>query len=96
MLCVALGKQTLIWPTKTAWIFIILTGTVDVVISRSLYYLVLRRMQMSVHTIVLTLSPVAAVLWAFILFNTMPTAQQFIGGVGVIVGVVMVTIRRNN
>jgi drug/metabolite transporter (DMT)-like permease len=95
MLCVAIGKQALIWPTKTAWIFIILTGTVDVVISRSLYYMVLRRMQMSVHTIVLTLSPVAAVLWAFLLFNTVPTAQQFIGGVGVIVGVFMVTIRRN-
>jgi drug/metabolite transporter (DMT)-like permease len=95
MLCVAVGKQALIWPTKTAWALIILTGTVDVVISRSLYYLVLRRMQMSVHTIVLTLSPVAAVLWAFILFNTVPTAQQFIGGVGVVAGVFMVTIRRN-
>jgi drug/metabolite transporter (DMT)-like permease len=95
MLGVALGKQALIWPTKTAWIFIILTGTVDVVISRALYYLVLRRMQMSIHTIVLTLSPVAAVLWAFILFDTVPTTQQLIGGVGVIVGVFMVTIRRS-
>jgi drug/metabolite transporter (DMT)-like permease len=95
MLCVALGKQALIWPTKMAWVFILLTGTVDVVISRALYYLVLRRMQMSIHTIVLTLSPVAAVLWAFILFDTVPTAQQLIGGIGVILGVFMVTLRRN-
>jgi drug/metabolite transporter (DMT)-like permease len=95
MFCVAVGKQALIWPTKMAWIFIILTGTVDVVISRALYYLVLRRMQMSIHTIVLTLSPVAAVLWAFILVDTVPTAQQLIGGIGVIIGVFMVTLRRN-
>ncbi len=95
MFCVALGKQALIWPTKTAWLFIILTGTVDVVISRALYYLVLRRMQMSIHTIVLTLSPLAAVLWAFMLFDTVPTAQQLIGGLGVLIGVFMVTIRRN-
>jgi len=95
MFCVAIGKQALIWPTKTAWLLIILTGTVDVVISRALFYLVLRRMQMSIHTIVLTLSPVAAVLWAFILFDSAPAAQQLIGGVGVILGVFMVTIRRN-
>ena len=91
----AIGKQALIWPTKTAWLLIILTGTVDVVISRALFYLVLRRMQMSILTIVLTLSPVAAVWWAFILFDTVPTAQQLIGGVGVLLGVFMVTIRRN-
>ena len=94
MFCVALGKQALIWPTKTAWLFLSLTGTVDVVISRSLFYLVLRQMQMSVLSIVLTLSPVAAVLWAFVLFDTVPTVQQLIGGVGVIIGVFMVTIRR--
>ena len=95
MFCVALGKQALIWPTKTAWLFLILTGTVDVVISRALFYLVLRRMQMSIHTIVLTLSPVAAILWAFLLFDTVPTIQQLSGGVGVVVGVFMVTLRRN-
>jgi drug/metabolite transporter (DMT)-like permease len=94
MFCVAIGKQALIWPTKTAWLLIILTGTMDVVISRALFYLVLRRMQMSIHTIVLTLSPVAAVLWAFILFDTVPTVQQLIGGVGVLLGVFLVTIRR--
>ena len=42
-----------------------------------------------------TLSPVAAILWTFLLFDTEPTVQQLIGGVGVIFGVFMVTIRRN-
>jgi drug/metabolite transporter (DMT)-like permease len=93
LFCIALGRQALIWPGATAWGFIILTATVDVVVSRALFYLVLRQMQMSVLSIVLTLSPVAAVLWAFILFDTVPTVQQLIGGVGVILGVFMVTIR---
>ena len=95
LLCIAVGRQALIWPGAIAWGFIILTAIVDVVISRALFYLVLRQMQMSVLSIVLTLSPVAAVLWAFVLFDTVPTAQQLIGGVGVILGVFMVTIRRS-
>ncbi len=92
---IALGRRALIWPDSSTWLLLIMTGTVDVVISRSLFYLVLRRMTMSIHSIVLTLSPVAAISWAFLLFNTMPTIQQFVGGVGVILGVLMVTIRRN-
>jgi len=92
---IAMGRQALIWPGATAWGLIIMTATIDVVISRALYYLVLRQMQISVLSIVLTLSPVAAVLWAFILFDTVPTVQQLIGGVGVILGVFMVSIRRN-
>jgi drug/metabolite transporter (DMT)-like permease len=92
---IALGRRALIWPDSSTWLLLIMTGTVDVVISRSLFYLVLRRMTMSIHSIVLTLSPVAAILWAFLLFDTMPTVQQLVGGVGVILGVFMVTIRRN-
>lgn len=92
---IALGRRALIWPDSSTWLLLIMTGTVDVVISRSLFYLVLRRMTMSIHSIVLTLSPVAAISWAFLLFDTMPTIQQFVGGVGVILGVLMVTIRRN-
>ncbi len=92
---IAMGRHALIWPGGTAWGLIIMTATIDVVISRALYYLVLRQMQISVLSIVLTLSPVAAVLWAFILFDTIPTVQQLIGGAGVILGVFIVTIKRN-
>ena len=90
---IALARRALIWPDSNTWLLIIMTGTVDVVISRSLFYLVLRRMTMSIHSIVLTLSPVAAMLWALLLFDTMPAVQQLVGGVGVIFGVFMVTIR---
>ena len=95
MFCVAVGKKALIWPTKMAWLVIFLTATVDIVISRALFYLVLRRLKMSIHAIVLTLSPVAAIVWSYIFFDTAPTGQQLIGGVGVFLGVFMVTIRQS-
>jgi drug/metabolite transporter (DMT)-like permease len=95
LFCIALGRRALIWPDSSTWLLLIMTGTVDVVISRTLFYLVLRRMTMSIHSIVLTLSPVAAISWAFLLFDTMPTVQQLVGGVGVILGVFMVTIKRS-
>jgi drug/metabolite transporter (DMT)-like permease len=92
---IALGRQALVWPDLRTWALLVMTGTIDVVISRALFYFVLRRMTMSIHSIVLTLSPVAAILLAFILFGTMPTTQQLIGGVGVILGVFMVTLKRS-
>jgi drug/metabolite transporter (DMT)-like permease len=92
--CVALGKKALIWPTNMAWLLLFLTATVDIVISRALFYLVLRRLKMSVHAIVLTLSSLAAILWTYIFFDIAPTVQQVIGGFGIICGVFMVTIRQ--
>jgi drug/metabolite transporter (DMT)-like permease len=94
MFWVALGKNALIWPTKTAWLLIMLTATVDTVISRGLFYLVLRRLKMSVHAMVMTLSSIAAIVWTYIFFDIAPTAQQLIGGFGVLAGVSMVTIRQ--
>jgi drug/metabolite transporter (DMT)-like permease len=90
----ALGRRALVWPSATAWLLLILVGTVDVVVSRTLYYVALRRLKMSIHTILLTFSPVATVLWSLLLFDTMPTPQQLLGGTAVILGVLIVTINR--
>jgi drug/metabolite transporter (DMT)-like permease len=91
----ALGRQALVWPGPTAWALLALVGTVDVVVSRTLYYVALRLLKMSIHSIVLTLSPVAAILWSLFLFNTLPTPQQLLGGAAVILGVLIVTLRQN-
>ena len=80
-----------VWPGREAWIIIIVAGTVDVVISRVLYYLALRRLKMSIHTIILTLSPVLTVLWSVLLFSERPSMQALLGGVAVILGVVIVS-----
>jgi drug/metabolite transporter (DMT)-like permease len=90
----ALGRRALVWPSATAWLLLALVGTVDVVVSRTLYYVALRRLKMSIHTILLTFSPVATVLWSLLLFDTMPTPQQLLGGTAVILGVLIVTINR--
>lgn len=78
-------------PTPTAWLLLILAGTVDVTISRALYYTALRRLNMSIFSIMLTAGPVVAVIWSLLLFNTFPTPQQLIGGIGVLGGVALVT-----
>jgi len=87
----AAGRQVLAWPTPTAWLYLLLAGTVDVTISRTFYYVALRRFDMSLLAVITTLSPVAAILWALLLFGTMPTGQQLLGGLGVLLGVLIVT-----
>jgi O-acetylserine/cysteine efflux transporter len=79
------------WPTAPAWGILLLAGTVDVVISRILYYVALRRLQISVHAVVLTLSPVVTSVWSLLLFGTWPTLTGFIGGAVVIAGVILVS-----
>lgn len=77
--------------TPIAWGLLVLAGTVDVVISRTLYYAALRRLDMSVFSILLTASPVAAILWSFLLFDLFPNPRQLIGGVIILAGILVVT-----
>lgn len=81
-------------PDLPTWGLIALVGTADVVLSRTLYYLALRRLRLSMHTIVLTLSPLASVLWSLLLFGVVPTPQQIVGGIAVISGVSIVSLTR--
>lgn len=90
----AVGRN-LVWPNTQAWLILLMVGTVDVVISRSLYYLALRQLKMSLFSLVLTLSPVVAILWSLFLFGSNPTLQQMVGGVAVLVGVLMVSLKQS-
>ena len=72
----------------------LIAGTVDVVISRSLYYLTLRLLSMSLHTIILTLSPVVSIIVALLLCQTFPTATGLVGGSIILVGVFLATRTR--
>jgi len=90
----ALGQGQLVWPSGRAWLILLLAGTVDITISRGLYYVALRRMDLSYHTIVLMLSPVVAIIWTIFLFDVWPTFQQMTGGLAVLAGVVVVTMNK--
>jgi drug/metabolite transporter (DMT)-like permease len=92
----AAGSGNLVWPGGEAWLMLLATGTVDVVISRTLYYQALRQLNMSLHALVLTISPILAIGWSVLLFGTHPSLQQAIGGVGVLLGVLLVTLNNKS
>jgi drug/metabolite transporter (DMT)-like permease len=92
LLLFTLGREELVWPSGgEVWLLLIVTAMVNVVISRSLYYIVLRRIKLSILTIILTLTPVITILWSVILFGESPTLQGLLGGAAVILGVILVT-----
>lgn len=95
LLLFTVARGQLAWPEPRAWIILIVAGTVDVVISRVLYYVALRRLRMSVHTVILTLSPVITILWSLALFGELPTPQGLAGGAAVIAGVAIITAGRS-
>ncbi len=85
------ARGALTWPSRPAWPLLLLIGTVDVVLSRTLYYIALRRMTISMHTIMLTLTPILSVCWSLLFFDVVPTPAQLVGGVAIIMGVLIVT-----
>jgi drug/metabolite transporter (DMT)-like permease len=91
LFCLSLARGALAFPTPRALALILLVGTVDVVLSRTLYYLALRSLKLSIHTLILTLSPIAAIAWSILLFGSFPSLQQLLGGAAVITGVMIVS-----
>jgi len=81
----------LVLPTKQALPLLLATATVDIAISRSLYYWALYRLDMSVFSVVLAASPVAAIVWSLFLFDILPNNHELLGGVGILAGVALVT-----
>jgi drug/metabolite transporter (DMT)-like permease len=88
------GRGELAWPDGQTWPILLLAGTVDVVISRSLYYAAVRRLDISILSLILTASPVVAILWSLVLFAVRPTLRDLLGGAAVLAGVAIVTRQR--
>ncbi|MCZ7668812.1 MAG: DMT family transporter [Chloroflexi bacterium] len=76
----AVGRGEMVWPTGwQIWLILLLTATVNVTIGRGLYYVALRRYDLSKLTILLTLSPVVTILWSLLLFGALPSWQGLVG-----------------
>jgi len=92
LLIFSVARGEMVWPAGwRVWLILLLAATVNVTISRGLYYVALRRYDLSVFTILLTLSPVITILWSLALFGERPSWQGLIGGTAVILGVLLVT-----
>ncbi|MCC6453748.1 MAG: DMT family transporter [Caldilineaceae bacterium] len=86
---IVLARPWTVNAPPSIWLLILVAGTVDIVISRTLYYLALRRLPMSLHAIILTISPVVTLGWAYLFFDTFPGPLQLLGGFVVIIGVAL-------
>ena len=90
----AAAQGALVWPGAVAWIWLFVAAAVNVVFSRGVYYLALRRMDMTLLTIILTLTPVVTWGWSIALFGGRPSAVEVAGGVATLGGVLLVTASR--
>jgi EamA domain-containing membrane protein RarD len=94
LVVLALAQRQLVWPPARVWGWLVVAATINVVIGRALYYVVLRRIDMSLLTIILTLAPVATWLWSMALFGGRPGAWEILGGAATLAGVLVVTSSR--
>jgi drug/metabolite transporter (DMT)-like permease len=94
LLLLAGAQGDLAWPPAAAWPYLALAATLNVVVSRAIYYLALRRLEMSRLTIIVTLSPVITIVWSWLLFGSVPSVHEAIGGVAILAGVITVTAAR--
>ncbi len=88
------NQAILVLPSWPGGFMILLVASIEVGISRALYYAALRRLPLSIHTLVLTLAPALTICWSYLLFNHPPHIQQLVGGVGIMGSVMLVTWRR--
>ena len=77
------------------WALLIGAAVVDVAISRGLFYIALRRFTMTIHTIILTLSPAVTILWSVLLFDALPRPAQIAGGLLVLAGVMVAMLAQD-
>ena len=97
LLIFTVWRGELVWPGEAkVWWILLLAGTVNVTISRSLYYTLMRRFKLSILTAFLTLSPAVTILWSLALFGERPSLQGLVGGTAVIIGVILVTMSKRN
>lgn len=94
LVVLAVAQGAVVWPTAEAWGWVAVAAAVNVVLSRGVYYLALRRLDMSFLAIVLTLTPVVTWLWSVVVFGGQPTPTEIAGGLATLAGVLVVTASR--
>lgn len=92
--CLLLGSIGLLagqlaWPSPTAWLWIIGGSFFGPFLSYVLFYKGLRYLDLAKGTVVRAMQPLFVAVYSVILFGTFITLQQFVGGLLMIGGVVL-------
>ncbi len=81
-------SRIMVVPTKLIP-FIIIGSTMSAVIGYIFYFLAMQRMDISKVAIIRTLDPFVVLIYAFIIFRTLPTTIELIGGILIVSGVII-------
>jgi drug/metabolite transporter (DMT)-like permease len=84
---VALVAGQLAWPSPTAWLWIIGGAFFGPFLSYVLFYKGLLYLDLAKGSVIRAMQPLFVAVYSFILFGTLITLQQFVGGLMMIVGV---------
>ncbi len=87
-------RGSLVWP-GSAFGLLLLASIIVIPVGRAVYYITLKRLTLSLHSVILAMSPVTTVLWSLILLGTSPSLQELLGGTIVIVGVLITLLTRS-
>ncbi|MEM7345031.1 MAG: DMT family transporter [Chloroflexota bacterium] len=93
---IALLFGELSWPDSTTWLWIWGGAFFGPFFSYILFYQGLRHIDLAKSTVIRTTQPLFVALYSLILFGTVITFAQFVGGILMIAGVALMLWQRNN
>jgi drug/metabolite transporter (DMT)-like permease len=91
---VALAAGQLTWPSPTAWLWIIGGAFFGPFLSYVLFYKGLVYLDLAKGSVIRAMQPLFVAIYSLILFGTLITLQQFVGGLMMIAGVVFMLWER--
>ncbi len=92
---IALAAGQLAWPNLTAWLWIIGGAFFGPFLSYVLFYKGLLYLELGKGAVIRSMQPLFVAIYGLLLFGTTITAQQFLGGLMMLVGVALMLWQKN-
>lgn len=86
---IGLATQQLAWPGLTTWLWIIIGAFFAPFLSYVLFYKGLRYLELGKGVVIRSTQPLFVAIYSLLLFGTLITAQQFLGGMMMLFGVML-------
>lgn len=91
---IGLGVDGLAWPDRTAWLWIIGGSFFGPFLSYLFFYRGLQYMSLAKGAVIRATQPLFVALYSLLLFGTVITGQQFLGGLIMLAGVILMLWER--